>query len=251
MGMIAAYFDATEDTGVLEKYFRPAVEYLKLWETDECGVVVERRGDWTWYDHLFNIDGEILNQCWYYSALKFALRAAEIIGDHGYDDFLKERKSAIETNFEKRYWKGGFYSSGNAADDRANAMAVIVGLCGKERYDAIRFVLNEVHNASVYMEGYVLTALCEMGFREDAFYRMKSRYSRLISNENSTLWEDFSYLGTKNHAWSGAPITILFRYFAGVKPTLERAAADCAPLKYVKCSYEKPNGETVSFEVKG
>ena len=35
----------------------------------------------------------------------------------------------------------------------------------------------------------------------------------LIVNENSTLWEDFFQLGTKNHAWSGAPLTIVSKYF--------------------------------------
>ncbi|MBQ9481195.1 MAG: hypothetical protein IJU84_03435, partial [Clostridia bacterium] len=209
-GMIAAYYEATGDVSVLKKYFRPAAEYLKLWDTDEYGVVTERQGDWKWYDHLFNIDGEILNQCWYYSALKFAHRSADILGDHAYDDFFEKRIKAIEDNFEERYWKGGFYSSGKAVDDRANAMAVLSGLCVKEHYNAVRFVLNEVQNASTYMEGYVLAALCEMGFKEDAFYRMKNRYCRLIENENTTLWEDFSYLGTKNHAWSGSPASILF-----------------------------------------
>lgn len=42
---------------------------------------------------------------------------------------------------------------------------------------------------------------------------MLSRYYPLIVNENSTLWEDFCFLGTKNHAWSGGPLTIIHKYF--------------------------------------
>ena len=249
-GMVAAYWQATEDKETLGKYFEPAVEYLRLWETDCDGVVVIRQGDWSWFDHLFNVDGDILNQCWYYSAAKFALRSAEILGDHRFDGFLKERMDAIANNFEKRYWKGAYYASGDFADDRANAMAVLVGLIKKEHFTALRFMLNEVFNASTYMEGYVLSALCEMGFKEDAIRRMKSRYSQLIDNENSTLWEDFNYLGTKNHAWSGAPATVLFRYFAGVNGNLAREKVDIGPLKYVKCSFANKNGKKVSFEIK-
>ena len=62
------------------------------------------------------------------------------------------------------------------------------------------------------MENYVLTALCEMGYTDDAYKRMMSRYYNLAVNDSSTLWEDFYILGTKNHAWSGAPVTIAYRY---------------------------------------
>ena len=80
-------------------------------------------------------------------------------------------------------------------------------------------VLISTFNASVYMENYVLMALCEMGFMKEAYLRMASRYYNLAVNENSTLWEDFFILGTTNHAWSGAPATIAFRYFLGIDTT--------------------------------
>ena len=56
-----------------------------------------------------------------------------------------------------------------------------------------------------------------MGYVKDAYRRMMSRYYNLIVNENSTLWEDFNILGTRNHAWSGAPLEIAFRYFLGLR----------------------------------
>ena len=133
-----------------------------------------------------------------------------------YDDFLESRAKAIETVFEKRYWNedGGYFGSGKVVDDRANAMAVLSGLCPKDKYPRVRYLLMSVFNSSAYMENYVLTALCEMGYREDAFKRMMCRYQPLIDSDNSTLWEDFFHLGTHNHAWSGAPATILLRYFS-------------------------------------
>ena len=92
------------------------------------------------------------------------------------------------------------------------------------------------------MENYVLQALCEMGYKEEAFRRMLCRYQPLIDNENSTLWEDFFHLGTKNHAWSGAPGTILMRYFVGLQPNGEVTETDITPLKFIKTQYEDASG---------
>lgn len=249
-GMISTYYEATKDVETLEKCFVPAVEYLALWETDADGVPVERKGDWCWYDHLFNIDGEVIGLCWYYSALGFLLKAGKILNNRKYEKFLSSRRAAIERNFTGRYWNGSYFSSGNFADDRANALAVLVGLCPREYYGSVKFVLTEVYNSTCYMEGYVLSALCEMGYKEDAFRRMKSRYLSLAENDNSTLWEDFTCLGTKNHAWSGAPATILFKYFGGVGLGLEREETDIAPLKFAEFSYLDADGKRRTFTVK-
>jgi hypothetical protein len=101
-------------------------------------------------------------------------------------------------------------------DDRANAIAMLCGVCPEERYPAIRKVLLSVFNATPYMERFVLMALCEMGYVRDAYNRMMARYYNLAANENSTLWEDFYILGTKNHAWTGCPLEIAFRYILGL-----------------------------------
>lgn len=53
------------------------------------------------------------------------------------------------------------------------------------------------------MENYVLLALGHMGYVEDAYRRMVSRYYNLAMNQNSTLWEDFTILGTKTTPGAG------------------------------------------------
>jgi len=247
-GMISTYYAATKDIEILKLAFEPAIAYLKLWETDEDGVVVARAGDWEWYDHLYNDDKPILNICWYYSALKFAKFMATELGITTHDLFINERTAAIEKTFDNRYWKGGFYSSGSFVDDRANAMAVLSGLCSKDKYPTIRYILMSVFNSTTYMENYVLTALCEMGYKEDAFRRMSCRYQPLIENENSTLWEDFFHLGTKNHAWSGGAATILFKYFAGVSLDYSVKETTFAPLKNIKCEFVNAQGEKVLIQ---
>ena len=66
------------------------------------------------------------------------------------------------------------------------------------------------------MEAFVLESLFQMGFYKEGYKRMLKRYDGLIDNENTTLWEDFEVLGTRNHAWSGGPLTIFYKYFAGI-----------------------------------
>lgn len=219
VGLIAQYYHYTGDKSVLELAFEPAVRYLKLWSVQENGLVAERKGDWYWFDHSNNIDAPVLENAWYYSALSFAQRMAEILGDHRFDDFITARKTLIGKAFHKTFWKKFYYSSGSVVDDRANAMAVLAGLCPENCYQYIRMVLLSTFNATVYMENYILMALCEMGYYKDAYRRMVSRYYPLAVNENSTLWEDFFIPGTTNHAWTGAPVTIAFKYFLGLDTT--------------------------------
>lgn len=216
-GMLAQYWKYSGDAETLRLAFLPAVRYLALWKIGEDGLVVPRKGNWQWYDHLFNCDGPVIENAWMISALRFLRRAADILGDHSQDEFLNGRLSVLTAAFEKEFWRGNRYASSDAlTDDRANALAVLARVCPQERYPAIRRVLVSVMNSSIYMENFVLTALCEMGYCAEALRRMLSRYYPLAVNENSTLWEDFSILGTKNHAWSGAPATIAFRYFMGI-----------------------------------
>jgi len=250
VGMIATYYNATKDISVLELAFEPAINYLKLWETDGDGVVLPRKGNWEWYDHLFNCDKPLLNVCWYYSALRFAKFMANELNNHGFDGFITERMTAIENVFMKRYWQEGlgYFASGDFVDDRANAMAVLSGLCPEEKYPKVRYLLMSVFNSTTYMENYVLLALCEMGYKADAFRRMMCRYQPLINNENSTLWEDFFHLGTRNHAWSGGPATVLLRYFAGIGSDLIVTETDICPLKTLKCTFVNNNGETETIE---
>lgn len=215
-GLLAQYYHYTEDKSVLADAFLPAVKYLQLWETDADALVLPRKGDWRWFDHLYNIDDAVLENAWYYSALRFAAKMAEILDIHEHDGFLQGRMAGMEESFDKRFWKEHYYSGGSVIDDRANAMAVLAGLCKKENYEKVMKILLSVNNATVYMENYVLTALCEMGYLQEAYRRMVSRYYNLAQNENTTLWEDFNILGTKNHAWSGAPLTVAFKYFLGI-----------------------------------
>jgi hypothetical protein len=49
--------------------------------------------------------------------------------------------------------------------------------------------------------------------------RIKDRYEEMVRADYSTLWEFWdAWRGTKNHAWSGGPLVIMSKYFAGITP---------------------------------
>ena len=252
MGFIAEYYRGTGDTEVLSWAFEPAVRYLMLWNLNDDGLIVGRKGNWRWFDHLYNADEDVLENAWYYSAIKFSQEMANILDDHRFDSFLEERAESILRSFDRCYFQGDYYSSKGIVDDRANAMAVLSGLCKKENYPKIRTILLSVFNATTYMENYILTALCKMNYRKDAYHRMMSRYYNLAQNENSTLWEDFYILGTKNHAWSGAPATIAFRYFMGIETNdgyqTFRINYEKSLFKKMNCCFPAKNG-TVTVNI--
>ena len=69
------------------------------------------------------------------------------------------------------------------------------------------------------MEYYVLEALCKLGRYDEAVARIKDRYEDMVNEDYSTLWEFWnSWQGTKNHAWSGGPLVIMSKHFAGITP---------------------------------
>ena len=220
VGIIAQYYQYTADRSILELCFEPVVRYLMLWEMEDNGLVRQRPSN-GWFDHLFNVDKPVLENAWYYSGLRFARMMADTLDDHRFDAFIDPRMASMLENFDKVFWQKGRkqfrYSSGSVEDDRAHAMAVIAGLCPRSHYEDVREILLSVFNSTVYLEYYVEMALCEMGFIHDAYRRMASRYYSQMHTGNSTLWEDFFLLGTRNHAWAGGPASIAFQYFMGIR----------------------------------
>lgn len=251
-GLLGEYYNYSKDATMPEMALEPVVNYLKLWNYDERGLLVPREGNWRWYDHLWNDDKDMLENCLYISAAKYALEMAEITGRHEFDGFLSERVDTLSANVEKYFWRGDHYASGDFVDDRANAIAVLSGVCPPERYPAMRKVLLTVFNSTPYMERFVLCALCEMGYIKDAFNRMSARYYNLARNENSTVWEDFYILGTRNHAWSGSPLEIAFKYILGLRTDDGFKSYTINPVpgifKNINCSFAV-NGEVVNLKL--
>jgi hypothetical protein len=161
-----------------------------------------------------------LENAWVYYALSATEEMAHILGKTEDVSFIAERKAVIRNGYKTLWTEEGFKSEdAKEPDDRANALAVLSGLAEKEQYNTIKNVLVSTKNSSPYMEYYVLEALCKMGEYEAAYDRIKERYSGMVNEDYSTLWEFWdSWRGTKNHAWSGGPLVIMSKHFAGVAP---------------------------------
>ena len=214
------YYEYTGDEAFIGKVYGASLDYLKLWEIGENNLVVHRSGSWDWPDWGSKADMTAIENAWYYYALSSVEKMAGILSKDEDIEFIRGRKEAVSEGY-KTLWTDAGYKSGDAKkpDDRANALAVLSGLADKEKYDTILNVLSVTKNSSPYMEYYVLEALCKMGEYEVAKDRIKDRYEDMVLEDYSTLWEFWnSWSGTMNHAWSGGPLVIMSKHFAGIAP---------------------------------
>ena len=214
------YYEYTGDKAFVERVYGAAVDYLKLWEIGENNLVVHRSGSWDWPDWGSKADMTAIENAWVYYALSATEKMAEIIGEDGDLSFISERKAAISKGYKSLWTESGFRSEDvENPDDRANALAVLSGLAEEEQYNTVKSVLTTTENSSPYMEYYVLEALCKMGEYEAVKDRIKHRYEDMVNEDYSTLWEFWnSWQGTMNHAWSGGPLVIMSKHFAGITP---------------------------------
>ena len=257
------YYEYTGDKAFIEKVYGPALDYLRLWEIGENNLVVHRSGSWDWPDWGKKADMTAIENAWVYYALSCVEEIADILGKDEDISFITERKAAIAQGYKALWTESGFKSSDvKKCDDRANALAVLSGLATKEQYDTILNVLTTTKNSSPYMEYYVLEALCKMGEYETARDRIKDRYEGMVNEDYSTLWEFWnSWQGTMNHAWSGGPLVIMSKHFAGITPleagyekvkidpqyTLSDSTSCTVPSVkgLITLNYEKTDGEYV------
>ena len=224
------YYMYYGDREFVASAFPTLYNYLTLWDISESGVITHRDGNWNWYDWGSHPDTVIIENCWYYEALKAVLNISALDGSGATNtqiDLIKDRMGLIERNFDTLYWnyeKNAYYNStdNGVADDRANALAIYTGLADRSRCEGILNVLVNTYNAGPYMEKYVLEAMYMMGADEEAITRTLARFTPFTEDGYPTLpeiWLDQTLYGgdeTKNHAWTGAPLSMLYMYNAGI-----------------------------------
>jgi len=230
-GFWTYYWYSGDKQTIIDAY--PAVKrYLSIWRIGEDGLVLHRAGGWDWTDWGSDFDTPVVENAWFYLALKGAAAMAKLTGHDADIPAYQAMMCSIENHYQSAFWQGDRFRSAShqgATDDRANAMAVVSGLAKPDQYPAIEAVLKNERHASPYMEKYVLEALLIMGRADTAMERMKIRYKAMLEDNCSTLWEAFDPMvlpgyetigrGTCNHAWSGGPLTVLSQYVGGIAPT--------------------------------
>jgi len=247
------YYHYTGDKSVLERVYPVSRNYLLSYQTDSDGLATHRSGSWDWADWGDNADTAPVENAWYYMAAKSCRNMAQLLGYTDDAGLFDARMDSIRANYNRMFWKDGCYYHATAdgrPDDRANALAVLSGLAGQEQYPGILKVLQTRENASPYMEKYVLDALCEMGYIEEAVRRMKKRYQEMTDYPYSTLWEYWNQDGTLNHAWSGGPLITMSKYLAGIRP-LDTAyktfeiKPHMGSLHFIKCTVPSIKGDII------
>ncbi len=224
------YYQYTGKKDFLEEVYPSIKEYMGLWNFGDDGIVTGSGNYFlnisTWYDSQGIIDEGILENVWYYYALDNLCKIADVLN-------LQEDVSDYESKLEKmnksineKFWDGNGYKSDNyeGYDVRANSIAVLSGIADESKYDAISKNIKNSYDNSTFMEKYVLQALSEMGKIEDVQNRIKIRYNDMVQNQDysTTLWEYWEpNMGSKNHVWSGGPLVIMSKYFAGITPLKE------------------------------
>lgn len=220
---VMRYYRNTGDVALLQQCYPVIKSYLlDVWQTNSDGLVIHRDGQWDWEDWGVNIDEPLLDNAWYLLALDAAAEMAPLVGQSGDAASYLSRAQGIRNQFSPSFWTVyGYRSPTNTTftDERGNAMAVLAGLNSPSQASVLRGVLITNQNCSPYMEKYVLEALFALGYPDDALARMQSRYSAMVSNSCTTLWELFPATGGFNHGWSSGPMGLLDEDVAGITPT--------------------------------
>ena len=219
------YYLGTGDKQTIEDVYPNVRKYIHVWKIDENGLVIPRKGGWTWGDWGDNKDLILLYNAWYSLALKGFEKMALLVGEKKDAEWASVVNAKLKQAFHHHFWNGRYYISpeyNGLPDDRAQALAVLAGILPETEYETIRPFFTKYYNASPYMEKYVLESLCTMGFGEDALHRMKIRYKDMVESPLTTLWEGWGIGnegfggGSYNHAWSGGPLdNTICSFFAG------------------------------------
>ncbi len=243
------YWLHSGDRATMTAYYDAMLEYLKLFEMKD-GLPVYREGSWQWDDWGKNVDKELLQTGYYYYALNLTDKLGDELDHNPGKECLTGRMAEMKGAFRDRFYTPEGFKTPECGyvDERANALLALSGLAGEEDYELIAHVIATVKQASPFTEKYILEAACVMGRTDVAIDRMLDRYALMLTDEYDTLWEQYwPEDGTINHGWTAAPLYILSKYAAGIRPTKagfeEYEIVPSTALDSFDCTVWTPKGE--------
>lgn len=242
----------TDEQEIYTKVYPAVKKYLAMWQVGDDGSVPFKKGGWNWSDWGGKIDKNLLEHVWYYLALKGYAEMADYMNEPLEKEKALQQMVQIKQRLNNEFWTDEGYRSPNykkETDDRGNALAVVAGIADAEKYPVLAKLLFETRHSSPYMEKYVEEALFVMGETDLALTRMKERYRPMIDSEHTTLWEVFQEGGnwSHNHAWSGGPLSLMYKYLAGIEPekpgfTEFHVFPEPGGYRQLSCSFSTVNG---------
>ena len=223
------YYMNTGDKATIE-YVYPAVKkYLATYHVGKDGLLEWHDGDWNWGDWGDNRDMRLLQSMWYCLALHSISDMADLLGNPGEGGAYWEQMNGIKDAINRVAWTGTCYRHPDyegETDDRVQALAVLAGIAGKDKYDALYEVFKKEEHSSPYMEKYVMEALFAIGHGDYALERERKRYGFMVNHPDyDTLFENWNVgvdgdwdCGSVNHAWSGGPLAVFPTRMFGINP---------------------------------
>jgi len=222
------YYLNTGDKKTLADLYDGVKRYIEKWKLNDKGTIVLPKSGWIWGDWGDNRDLLVIYNSWYYLAVKGLQKMAIELGKSNDAAKFAGIMATFKPSFNQQFWNGAAYRDPaytQQTDDRAQALTVISGLAGEDKYRAILKVLQTDEHASPYMEKYVFEAMFIMGYETEALKRFKKRFEKMVDNKQfTTLFEGWGIGkegfggGTVNHAWSGGGLTVLSQYLCGIAP---------------------------------
>jgi hypothetical protein len=217
------YYLHTGDIETVRSLYPAIKSYLLLWNMDSSGLVMRRETGWNWYDWGVNIDEPLIENAWYYLALRGAAKIAQLVGRNEDLPEWNRRMDSLKEAYNRVLWDGHRYHTEGQygePDDRGNALAVLADFPTPAMRGHLNRLLRSEYHASPYMENFVDAALFHLGDADAAIQRMKDRYCQMVESDYSTLWEFWDpRVASKSHQFGTGTLRTLSYYVGGIQPT--------------------------------
>jgi alpha-L-rhamnosidase len=276
---VAEYYRHTGSKEFLTKTHDRAVELLQHIdaEFDDKDLYANKTKVWLYVDWSPELNGDTsesrrASEFEFYRAYREGAWLLRETGDTANAEKYERRAAAIKVAADKYLLDPATGTYGPRW--QTNAMAVLSGVAGPERYDAIwKNVLSQVghvkYNAliiSPYYNYYVISAMAMMGHRAEALDWIRQYWGGMIAEGATSFWEAYDpswykedfhaalqsdnrsgYFVSLAHGWSSGPTAWLMEQVLGIRATgagfsTVEIRPDLMGLKFARGAEPTPHG---------
>lgn len=248
---MAEYYRHTGSKEFLKRTHDRAVQLLEHIdaEFDERDLYANKTKVWLYVDWSPDLNGDTpesrrASEFEFYRSYREGAWLMREAGDTENAEKYEKRAAAIKVAADKYLLDPATGTYGPRW--QTNAMAVLSGIAGPERYDAIwKNVLSQVGHVkynpyiiSPYYNYYVISAMAKMGHRAEALEWIRQYWGGMIDEGATSFWEAYDpswykedfhsslqsdnrsgYFVSLAHGWSSGPTAWLMEEVLGIRPT--------------------------------